>query len=246
MHTYGVFYGTSAGINLVYGVLINSLFNTGVSIFMLISGYFGINNSFRKYFHLEMEVLFYSIFSTVIVIGIQNSWELKDIVKACFPIASGKYWYLTSYVLLIVFSKYIDKAPEKLSQKEFEKLLLLLFFVFSIVPTIIQFHVMNDGGKGFANMLLIYYIGRYIKLYWDREYKCTKFLAVGTGAAILGFVLNLALTMMRGGKGIYAPFARDCSSIIIVVSVSIFLVFKQLKMQSEIINRIASHVIAVY
>lgn len=246
MHTYGVFYNTSEGFNLVYGVLINSLFNTGVSIFVLISGYFGINNSLRKYLRLEMEVLFYSILNIAIMCGMQNSWELKEIVKACFPIASGKYWYLTSYVLLMIFSKYIDKAPEKLTKKEFERLLLLLFFVFSAVPTIIQFHVMNDGGKGFANMLLMYYIGRYIRLYWDGKCDCSKILVVGSGAAILGFGANMAFTMLRGGKGIYAPFARDCSSIIVVVSISIFLAFKQLRLQSKIINCIASHVVAVY
>lgn len=50
MHTWGVFYSTASGMNQVFGILINSLFNTCVSIFVLISGYFGIEGTAKKIF----------------------------------------------------------------------------------------------------------------------------------------------------------------------------------------------------
>ena len=108
MHAFGSFRGTATGINLVYGVLINSIFNTGVSIFVLISGYFGISFSTNKYLKLELEVLLYSIVSVVSISAMQNSWNIKQIVKACMPVASGQYWYITSYMLLLIFSEYIN------------------------------------------------------------------------------------------------------------------------------------------
>lgn len=247
MHTYSVFYGTSTGVNLVYGVLINSLFNTGVSIFILISGYFGINGTIKKYIKLELEVLFYSLLSVVIISLVQNNWSLKDVIKACFPVASGEYWYITSYMLLMIFSPYVNKIPEKLEKKDFEKFLLIMFLVFSFAPTIIQFHVMNDGGKGFANMLLMYLIGRYIRLYYDTKIQIRKrLLLVGAGLIALGFAFNMLLTFFRGGKGVFAPFARDCSSIIILSSIVIFLIFKNFSFNSNIINAISKHVVAVY
>lgn len=253
MHTFGSFYGTATGVNLVYGVFINSLFNTGISIFVLISGYFGIRFSARKYLRLESETLFYSVISVVVIGIVSNSWAIKDIIMAFIPVASGKYWYITCYMLMLVFSEFINKAPDKLSKKDFQKLLALMFVVFSVVPTIIQFHVMNDGGKGLANMLLMYYIGRYIRLYGNDEKGIgvktgmrIGFPLIGVVVVLVGFVLNMVLTMLRGGTGVCAPFARDCSAIIVLSSVAIFMSFKRMRFQSAIINGIAKHVVAVY
>ena len=55
--------------------------------------------------------------------------------------------------------------PEKLDKKRFQRLILTMLLVFSILPSILQIHVMNDSGKGVLNMLLIYLIGRYIRKY---------------------------------------------------------------------------------
>lgn len=139
MHTFGAFYNSATGLTLVYGVFINSLFNTCVSIFMLISGYFGISFSLKKYLKLELEVLFYSILSLFIICIISNSYSLKEVAAACVPVFSGEYWYMTTYMLLMIFSDYINKIPEKMSKKEFEKLIVLIFFVFSVIPTVVQF-----------------------------------------------------------------------------------------------------------
>jgi surface polysaccharide O-acyltransferase-like enzyme len=247
MHTYGTFYGTATGINLIYGVLINSIFNTGVSIFVLISGYFGINKTIKKILQLEMAIIFYSVLSTITISFIQNCWDIKNIIIAFFPVISGKYWFITSYFLLLLFSNYLNKVPETLERKDFEKLLFLMFSIFSIIPTILQFHVMNDGGKGFANMLLMYYIGRYIRLYWNKKVdNLNRMCALLIGITAIGFSLNLILTIIRGGVGVYAPFARDCTCIIIIASILIFIVFKHLNIRSKLINRMAKHVIAVY
>ena len=126
MHTWGMFYGNATGLNLTFGVLINSLFNTGVSIFMLISGYFGISWTVKKYLRLEMKIIFYSVLSMLVISYMQNSWNLKDVAKAFLPVVSGRYWYITSYVLILIFSKYLNRVPEILGKKELKKLLFLM------------------------------------------------------------------------------------------------------------------------
>ena len=247
MHTYGAFYSTATGFNLVYGVLINSLFNTGVSLFMLISGYFGVKSSFKKFLKLYLEVLFYSVLSSIATSLVTGNWNVKGLIKGFLPLSTNQYWFITSYILILISSKYINQIPEKLKKKDFENLLLLMFFVFSVVPTVVQYHVMGDGGKGFANMLLMYFVGRYIRLYWNEEPRnLKKTIAIGSSVILLGFILNLTLTMVRSGKGVYAPFARDCSCIIIIASVAIFMAFKKIRIRSNVINQIAKHVVSVY
>lgn len=56
----------------------------------------------------------------------------------------------------------------------------------------------------------------------------------------------MILTMLRGGIGVYAPFARDCSAVIVLASIAIFMSFKQIKFWSSVVNRVAKHVVAVY
>lgn len=178
------------------------------------------------------------------MVGVQSNLNLKQIIQSVVPVMSGKYWYITTYMLLMIFSQYINQTAEKLNKIAFEKLLLLMFIVFSLIPTIIRFHVMNDGGKGLMNMLLMYWIGRYIRLYGAEQTNNKKIAGIGVGVITLGFVLNMGLSMR--GKGVNAPFARDCSSIIVVGSVAVFLFFRNYTFTIKTINRIAKHVLAVY
>ncbi len=246
MHTFGAFYNSATGSNLVYGLVINSIFNTGVSLFMLISGYFGVNGNFGKIIKIEIEVLFYSVISQLLISTVQCDWSIKAVAKSFLPVISGKYWFITAYMLLLIFSEFLNKAPEKLSKNEFQKLILLMIFVFGVIPTFTKIDIMNDFGKGFANMLLIYYLGRYIRLYLNDDNSVKKYTTIAILSIVIGLGLNCICTYITGWKGITAPFARDSSIVIIVASVAIFMVFKSLRFKSKAINVIAKHVIAAY
>lgn len=249
MHTFGMFYSSATGINLIHGVFINSLFNTGVSLFMMISGYFGIKFTSKKYLKLEIETLSYSILSFLVGFFFEQQRGTKDIIKnllkAFLPVTSNQYWYMTSYIFLMIFSSFINAIPEKLTKADFQKLIFLIFLVFSLIPTIFQFHILNDGGKGIANMLLIYLIGRYIRIYWNTK-SGNQYWHYSILFILIGFILNTGSTFLRGNSGLYAPFARDCSIIIIFASISIFMAFKQLRFESSFVNTVSKHVIAIY
>lgn len=52
--------------------------------------------------------------------------------------------------------------------------------------------------------------------------------------------------MIRGGVGVYAPFARDYSVFIVFLSVMIFLLFREINITSSVINVVAKNVIVIY
>ncbi|SFG94379.1 hypothetical protein SAMN02982927_03318 [Sporolactobacillus nakayamae] len=56
MHIVSIIYSSVTGVNLIYGVFVNSLFNTCVSIFVLISGYFGVKLNIKKLIFLDIIV----------------------------------------------------------------------------------------------------------------------------------------------------------------------------------------------
>lgn len=244
MHTFAVCYKEVVGGNLIYGVLINSVFNMGVTIFMLISGYFGVKPDLHKLVSILLTTILYSICSYGIQIYIgTETFGLKNFLKAFLPISSGRYWYITAYVLIMLFATYINRLIESLNKRELKILILMMFIIFSLLPTVIQIHVMNDGGKGVINLLLIYFIGRYIGLYGiDVKHKSILLILIlGTET-----LLNIVATIMKGSRGVYAPFARDCSSFIIIGSVITFLLFKDIHFSSKSVNVLAKNVIGIY
>lgn len=263
MHVFGFnsFYNAATGINLVYGVFINSLFNACVSIFVLISGYFGVKTSINKMLHLWIRVVVFSLLGVAVsnILGnVNGTMELlKELWKAIFPISSVKYWYITAYFLLIFFADYINRIPERLDRKQFERLILLLLIVFSILPTFTFMHVMNDGGKGFANMFLMYLIGRYIRTYdvvltfKGRNInliscKMSKLALIALFVLLVEFCMNMIVSSFGNGVGVSALFARDCSIFIVSLAILIFLLFSRIHFSSSFVNKIASHVLGVY
>lgn len=65
MHTFaGIDTAASPG-NMLANVFANSLFNTGVTCFILLSGYFGIRFDLKKLIGLDLVVIFFTVLGTV-------------------------------------------------------------------------------------------------------------------------------------------------------------------------------------
>jgi len=246
MHSYGSVFFEAKGINLVWGVFINSIFNACVSCFILLSGYFGISFDLRKLSTLHLKVLFFSILSVLLLLLFGESVSIIKVIKAFFPVISRTYWFISCYFVLYVFSGYINKIPEMLSKKLFEKLIVLMVIVFSIIPSIFQYEFMRDGGKGLINMILMYLIGAYLRKYNFNDFRKIKLLLFICVLIIINFGINYLITYLKGGVGVNAPFARDNSITIILLSVLIFMYFKEIKIQSKSINYIAKSVLSIY
>ena len=212
---------------------------------MLISGYFGIKFSVEKMITIEWMLLTYSIFGAIISYGCSGSFSAGELLKALFPIATKKYWYMSVYVIFMFFSKYINMISEKLSKKNYFHLLLLLFAFFSIMPTLVYYEITGDGGKGVINMLLMYLIGRYIAIY-DVSFKKKKLIKWAFLMMGCGFGVNYLMAYIGGGVGLKAPMARDNSITIVLGSICVFLIFKKYIFYSRTINRAASYVLAIY
>ena len=247
MHTFGSMLETVHGGNMALAVFENALFNCGVSCFVLISGYFGIKKNTRRLIKLDLTVIFFSLTATICttVMG-WDAISKTDWIKAIFPVITRRYWFMTCYVVLMLLAPYINQIPEKMEKKEFEKLLLLCVTVFSVIPSIffIADNVTADSGKGLANMILMYLIGRYIRKYKEDAVPKRKAAILAYAGVAATFVLNMVLSLIRGTCT--GNFARDCSVTILFSSIFIFLWFKSLKLQSGIINKLAQNVLACY
>ena len=152
MHTFaGIDTAASPG-NMLANVFANSLFNTGVTCFILLSGYFGIRFDLKKLIGLDLMVIFFTVVGTVAL----GDFGVKDLIKSCIPVLSRRYWFITCYFVLCILAPFLNQMAERLEREHFRRLLLLLLLVFSLIPTVTTYDVMQDAGKGLAHFVMIY------------------------------------------------------------------------------------------
>ena len=247
MHIMGQYLKIVTGANLIYAVITNGVFNTGVTLFMLISGYFGIKREYSKGFKLYSTVMFYSILSFLILALVFNGFTLRGTIKAFLPIETRSFWYITIYFIILLVSPYVNKIVESLSKREYQCLLCVMVYLFYVAPTMLKIEIMRDSGKGLVNLLIIYIIGRYIRIYFDDfRYSKLKLITFASFVMITGMLLNYAYIIKITHGHYAAPFSKDNSIIILIASIAIFLLFKQIAFYSGIVNKISASVFPIY
>lgn len=163
------------------------------------------------------------------------------------PISTRKYWYITDYFLLMLFSGYINKIVNCLSKKQYLKLMLIFITVFSILPTLLYFHVIDDGGKCVITLLIMYLIGQYLRKYEiDFNISNKRLLLYAAVVLIVECAGNFVAAIIIGGKGVWAPFGRDCTLFTLTLSILVFIIFLKIHFYSHIVNIVAKSVIAIY
>ena len=245
MHAMGQVFDTTSLINRALIVFINSFANTGVSLFILISGYFGIKFKKERLFGIIGIVLFYSLlaFATdTFVLGKQT--ETKNLIPVLFPITGRRWWFISCYTVIYCLSPYINLIAERLQRNDFKRLLLVLLGFFFLAPTLLVFHeITDDMGKGIVTMFIIYLIGRYIRLYGMPQVIKDYALPIFLLCTLLIFAANSLLSMQGT---VILRFARDNTIFILLSSLAVFHIFGQMRFVSAAINRLATYVFGIY
>ena len=221
----------------------NSLFNIGVTVFILISGYFGVTLSVKKILYIEALAIFGGILNLLMTFIRGEEFGFFFIIYNIFPIVSRQYWFLTCYVCLILLSPLLNHLVVSLPQKHLLYLNLLLIILFYVCPTFFYYEITPDSGKGLLNMITVYFLGRYLKLYpINRKRRFWMFL----GIVFYGvtFLANFAFLIFT--SRVELPYTRDNSFFVLGLAVSVFLLFEKESYISNPINKAAKYVLPVY
>lgn len=230
-----------------YNGMVNGICNIGVTCFMLISGYYGMKPDIGKFVRMECMMITYSLAETILLCVVtpdqmQGAALLEQLVKSFLPFITRKYWFYSCYVCLLFFSGYIQRFIEQLSKEAFQRLLLLLLVLFSVLPTMFYFEIIPDNGKGLVHMIMIYMIGRYIRMYRDVKISAKAVILF----VILWIVNGVSHEIPIQIGGIYHHLCKDNSITNLTMAVILFYLFKEVKLQSGSINRVAGSVFAVF
>lgn len=248
----GLKYVIPNSVNYWILIILESIFICAVNVFIIISGYFLIEKKSRnlwKVIELILQVvlieLVFYIFKNCLI---EKSFSIKGLINSLIP----TNYFVILYSTLFIISPYINKIVSQINLKEYKKLLIILFIIFSIYPTIIDliseifnrdfFGLSTIGAYGsqfgytIVNFILMYLIGGYI-------YKSKCF--VERKKSIKYFILNLIMIIGWSYLDSIIGFKQErsaweyCNPFVIIEAILVFMIFRSMNFKSKIINKLA-------
>lgn len=232
--------------NWLIANLFDSLCYPAVNCFILVSGYFGLRPTFRKFLKLDIPIVVYGI-----LLWLLFDRHLSGGVRYCFPVLSHSYWFLKEYVLLFLAAPIINVFIENLNRRQFESVLTIAIFLFIVIPSlsVSRLGFADSRGMDFFSFSILYMIGRYIKLMNVHFSKKTAILLYCVCSALI-FVLTVILAYCFGvNKGWKSPFYAYNNIFVYIQAISLFFIFKNLRLNekwSHIINWLSPSFFYIY
>lgn len=230
-----------------------------VNLFFLLTGYFAQSGKFKfsRLAKIWLKTIFYSliIYLISVVLG-KDIFQIKILITYICPILFKKYWFIQTYIVLVLLAPFIVNMLERLSRKIYLFLISILILFFSLHQTFIPVNYSLDSTQGYgiswAITLLI--VGKFLNLH-AKKYIINinaKWWMIGyTIIASCIFISNYLIVKLNIAQGITsrANFYSYNSLTVFLESVLLFCFFISLskkKFENKIINWFSSSAISVY
>lgn len=251
----GFSFGTTLSIpHLWYNFIIMGG-KIGVDIFVLISGYFLINNDSKTFVVNKIikfigQVFFYSV-GIFVVCGLTGiiDWSIKSLIKATLPITFSQWWFASTYFVLYLLHPYLNKLLRSIEKPIYQRFLLLLVVCWSIIPT---FTTSSFQSNSLWWFFTLYSIAGYIRLYGlNRKFTTKHYFLFYLISSALTYSSSIIFTVFGSKWDIFAKhityFYGQEKLTILSVSLCLFMCFATLKMNyHKWINMMASATFGVY
>jgi surface polysaccharide O-acyltransferase-like enzyme len=228
--------------------LVQAFSSTCVILFVLISGWYGINFKKEKLLGLIFQILFFSILVYVcLVIYDKDSFVNFDKAGTIILMHPSDYWFIKSYVLLYLISPLLNSFVASVSEKQL-RTFLILFYVIQTIYGWVFLDGFSDFGGGYSvfSFMGLYLLARYMRLYPIKRFNLSArmnlgiFVLIGLSVTFLAFGVTYLNIPISGRLFTYTcPF-------IILESIFLLKAFSKMKFKSKAINWIASSCLAVY
>lgn len=222
-------------------LFLNGLFFPAVNIFILISGYFGISVSVKKFFHLYTFCGFYGMLDFLGRMAFLDVPFGRAFFSATFlPFTHNCYWFIPCYFVLFLLSPIFNKFIRETSKRDYVIVLGLL----SIVTLYVGFFWRRgDNPNGYTSIQLayMYFIGGGIKRFFDfrKNFKYRYcFLSCYLISAVCWTVMGLI-------QQHWVPFCYN-NPFIITGAIGFFGFVMTFNFKSKPVNWLASSALAVY
>lgn len=227
----------------------------GVDIFVLISGYFLIENTEKLFQPKKLlkfwgQVVFYSIMTYLLSVMLRlNAFEIKQLIKVCLPITYPGWWFASTYFMLYLIHPFLNKLLHGLSKTEYQYLILMMVLCWSIIPTATTQLFESNSLLWFVTL---YGIAGYVNLYGvNQKLQSKHYFSLYFMVLIITYTVSTTFLFLGTKKEEWSTHAIDFFEIerlpILLMAITLFMGFVTLKMNyHKWINMIASATFGVY
>lgn len=220
----------------------------GINCFVMITGYFMCTSriTLRKFLKLIGEVMFYRIVIWLIFLFTgKETLSWPGIIWTLLPINSIGKNFTGCFLAFYLSIPFLNLLVSHMNQKQHQRLLLLLGFVYIALGTIHRVDI-----NYFSWFIVLYFIASYLRLYPGEKWDKTGLWC----GLLLGCVLLDAAPVILGAylgrkmkQDMVYYFVADSNTILAVLtSISAFMFFSHLKIRyNKVINRIAASTFGV-
>ena len=236
--------------NEAYILFTNYLGEVGNCVFLLITGYFGVNRenvNWKGVKRVVVDVKFYAFLIWMLFILLRTyPITAKGVIGALLPIVYPQYWFVLPFLLVIILAPFINNIISNSNKKQITSFFIVLAAIELIMPVIHSKSVCSNLG-----LFILYYsvgalIGKnesiYRKLLTNRWWLSLSSLVV--------YLVILCLLLFKTKTGIdIVPsnsMAWRFSPIPLMCAIGLFMVFSLYDITSKNINSIAKSAFAVY
>lgn len=241
--------------------LLESLCIVAVNLYMLISGYFLCEASFKlsRLLKLLLQVFTYSVVIGLVaaVFGLVPAEELTTyyFVQILFPVSMGHYWFLTAYVFLYLLLPFLTMAVKRMTKEQMKLALGLLLFAFCVLKSILPVRLdMDEMGYDCLWYICVFMVAAYI-----RKFGVPFLQKKGRGITlyllnvVLIFVGTFALRFIylkTGSLGLLLSVCMEYNHVLVLLaSVGLFAAFLRVRVSDKIsgvICEAAPYTLGVY
>lgn len=227
----------------------------GVNLFFLLSGYFSIKHSWKKWINIIITVYIYMIIIQGIGLCTGFNHFDKELLKLVL-LPFNKYWFLKVYLFMMLMSPFLNIIVESVSKKK--SLVRYFLIVFMMAFCAYGFfdadpHLGIARGYSLLSACCLYIIGGFIKngVIFTQPYKPRIWFGLYAASAAVNAVMTLIVINCFGIRQLAVVLQTYCSPIIIMASLFLFVGFTRLKFDedgkiSNVIRFFSSNVLAVY
>ena len=224
----------------------------GINCFLIITGYYMCKGKAKKekWFNLLLEIMFYKLFFNIIflITGYIN-FSIKDFVYGIpilMFIRTGNDSFTALYMILFLLIPYINILIKKINKSEYQRLLLILLFFYSLISTFI-----NDNFEGLGWYTTVYLIGAYIRLHLSNRLNNLKVGVISSFICLSLSIISIIIIdfiFSKYGYTNYYNFVIGGNKILAIsTAISLFILFINIKLNyNKIINVIASTTFGVF
>lgn len=242
------FFDSHIGNQLIAANTIIGFTYIGVNCFILITGYFGADFSWKRLLSLYLICAFYELVGFVIAFGLGDvQLNRESLSYIVFPLSHSKEWFVRCYVVLLLLLPLINAGLNSLDRKGHTYVLVVLTILNLYFGWFQKQENFNATGYNVSQMVYLYVIGRYFyrSVDWDKlRSKCGYIFLIWLVSSVLWGVLqninNLHPIPHWNGWAYNNP-------VVLVSSIALFMLFGCISMKpSRFINTFAAGMFSVF